>query len=62
VAGDQGAFDLGQHGVLETEQTGPDVVAGGQPGQQILADLLLDSTLDMTGSTQLADGAGQVVR
>ncbi|CEZ53460.1 Uncharacterised protein [Mycobacterium tuberculosis] len=60
VTGDQGPLHLGNHGVVETQDARPDVVAVGQRGQQIFPDFLLDPPFPMTGGTQLAHGAGQV--
>ena len=62
VAGDQRPLQLRQHGVIETEDARPHIVALGQRGQQILADFLLNPPLAMTGGTQLPDGAGQIAR
>ncbi len=62
VAGDQRPFDLRQHGVLETEQTGPDLSApSAEAGEQVLPEFLLDAALPMAGGAQLADGAGQII-
>ena len=62
VAGNQGPLQLGQHGVVESQDAGPDLSAIRQRGQQILPDFLLDSPFTMTGGTQFADGAGQIAR
>ena len=65
VAGDQGAFQLRQHGVVEAEDAGPDgcgVVAVGQTSQQVLGDLLFDPPFAMAGSTQLTESRGQIER
>ncbi len=65
VTRDQRPLQLGQYGVVETKDPGPDVAglrALGQRGQQIFAEFLLDSPFTMTGGTQFADGAGQVAR
>jgi hypothetical protein len=65
VAGNQRALHLGQHGVVESQDAGPDrltVYAFGEARQQILPDFLLDSPFTMTGRTEFADGAGQIAR
>jgi len=62
VPGDQGAFQLREHGVLEAEDARPRVTALGQRGQQIFPDFGLDAPLAMTGGLQLADGPGQIMR
>ena len=62
VARDQRPLELRKHGVLEAEDSGPYLAALGQRGQQVLPDFLFDAPLAMAGGTQLADGAGQIVR
>lgn len=65
VSRDQRPFELGQDGVVESQNARPDGCAVrpvGQCGQQIFADFLLDSPFTVTGGTQFADGAGQVAR
>ena len=42
VAGEQGPLELGQHGVVEADDAGNAGLAGAQPGQQVVAELLLD--------------------
>ena len=60
MPGDQRTLELGQHGVLETEDSGPDVVTGSQRCQQVLPDLLLDAAIAVPRGAQLAEGAGKV--
>ena len=43
VAGEQGPLDLGEHGLVEADDAGQGGLAGGQPGQQVVADLGLDA-------------------
>ena len=42
VPGDERALDLGDDGVLEPDDAGQRGLAGGQPGEQVVADLGLD--------------------
>jgi hypothetical protein len=62
VTGDQSPLQLWNYGVIKTQDPGPDIVAIGQSGQQILADFLLNPPLTMSRGTQLPDGAGQIAR
>src|ERR1700694_2380206 len=61
MPGDQCALQLRQHGVLEPEDARPDIPALGQRGQQVLPDFLFDAPLAVAGSSQLADGGGQIM-
>ena len=40
VPGEQGALELGQHGVVEADDAGEGGLARAQPGEQVVADLL----------------------
>ena len=62
VPGDQRALQLRQDGVLEAEDAGPDVAAVGQRGEEVLPDFDLDAALAMTGGTELAERAREIVR
>ena len=62
VARDQRPLQLRQHGVVEAQDSRPDLVTFGQPGQQVFPDFLFDSPFTVPGGTQFADGAGQVDR
>ena len=62
VAGEQRPLDLGQHGVVVADDAGEARLAGAQPGQQVVAQLLLDGAVHVAGGAQLAEGAGQVGR
>ncbi len=59
---DQGALELGDHGVLEAQDSRPWIAAIGQRGQQVLLDFLFDAPFAVAGGSQLADGAGQIMR
>ena len=65
VARDQRPLQLGQDGVVESQNARPDgftISAFGEACEQIFAYFLLDSPFTMTGGTQFADCAGQVAR
>ncbi len=62
MAGDQRPFQLRQHRVVEPEDSRPDLVAVRQRGQQVLPDLLPDSSLAVTGGTQPAEGIRKILR
>ena len=54
VAGEQGALELGQDGVVEADDAGEGRLARAQPVEQVLADLLLDGARGVAGVAQLA--------
>ena len=60
VAGQDRPLDLGQHRVVVADDAGEARLTGAHPGQQVVAQLLLDRAVDVAGGAQLADGAGQV--
>ena len=49
VSGDQRTLELRQHGVFESEDAGPDVVAGSQRFQEVFPNLVFDAALGMAG-------------
>src|SRR5262249_40166728 len=58
VAGEQRVLELRQHGVVEPDDAVHQRLAGGDAGQRVRPDLILDGPrLPATGS-QLAEGAG----
>ena len=54
VAGEQGALELGQDGVVEADDAGEGRLARTQPVEQVGADLLLHRARGVAGVTQLA--------
>jgi hypothetical protein len=62
VSGDQRPFELRQHGVLEAQDSGPNVAPLRERSQQVLPNLRLDASLAVPGGPQLADGTGELVR
>ena len=56
VAGEQGALDLGDDGVVEADDAGQGRGAGGEAGDEVLADLGLDAAVDVPGGAQFAEG------
>ncbi|GAA4539842.1 hypothetical protein GCM10023161_19790 [Mycobacterium paraffinicum] len=60
MPGDERPFQLGQDGLLKTQDSRPNLVALRQRGQQVFPDFLFDSPFTMAGGTQFADGAGQI--
>ncbi len=49
MAGDQRPFQLRQHGVVESEDAGPDVTPVGEGGQQVLPEFRFDAALHLAG-------------
>jgi len=65
VAGDQRPLQLGQDGVLEAQDAWPDrptLCTLGEACQQIFPEFFFDAPFTVSGGTQFADGAGQIVR
>ena len=62
VAGQERPLDLGQHGVVVADDAREPGCAGAHPGEQVVAQLLLDRAVHVAGGAQLAEGAGQVGR
>lgn len=62
VTCDECAFQLRQHGLVESKDSGPYLVSGGQRRQKVLPEFLLDSAFTVTGGAQFADGSGQMAR
>ena len=62
VAREQGPLQLGEHGALEADDARPRVAPRLQRGDQVVADLVLDATLDVAGRAERAQGAGKLVR
>ncbi len=64
VAGEQRRLELGQHGVVEADHAGEGVLAGTQPGEQVVAELRLDAAVLVAGGAQAAEGrrAGVLAR
>jgi len=61
VTGDQGPFQLWQHGAAEAVHAGPRVLAGGQLGEQVVADLGVQVPVHVAGRAQFtkrSDGRG----
>ena len=58
MAGDDGPFQVRQHGLAEADDAGKRVLAGAQGGQQVLAHLLLDGPELVPAGAQLAHGGG----
>src|SRR6185503_20706305 len=61
VAREQGPLQLGEHGALEADDARPRVASRLQRGDQVVADLVLDATLDVAGRAERAQGAGKLV-
>ncbi|GAA1808742.1 hypothetical protein GCM10009811_35030 [Nostocoides veronense] len=55
MPGDEGAFDLREDGLLEAVQTGPRIVAGGELGEQVVAQFAAQRLLLMPACAQLAE-------
>ena len=60
VAREQGALEVGQHGLVEPDDAWEPGVAAAQAGEEVGADLLLDGAVLVPGGAQRADGGGEV--
>ena len=56
VAGEQGRLELGQDGLVEADHAREGVLAGAQPGEEVVADLRLDAAVLVAGGAQAAEG------
>jgi hypothetical protein len=55
VACYQGALELGKDGPAEAVQPGPRIAAGGERGEQVVADLVAQVLLDVAGRAQFTN-------
>ena len=55
VPGEQGALELGQDGPAEAEHPGPGIAAGGERGEQVVADFAAQVLVDVAGGTQFTN-------
>ena len=60
VAGQDAALQRRQHGVVEPDEAGEEVLAGLQPREQVVAELLLHGSVGVARGPELADGARTV--
>ena len=60
MAGDEGALELRDDGVLEAVQAGPRVDPVAQAGEQVVAELGAEGLELVPGGTELADGGRQL--
>lgn len=58
MTGDEGAFELRDDGVLETEDAGPRIGTVAQRSEQVVPDFVLDGPLHVAGGAELADRGG----
>ena len=58
VTGDQGAFELREHGRAEPDDAGPGIAPLAEGGEEVRADLVLHSAQFVTGRAERAEGAG----
>ncbi|GAA4223219.1 hypothetical protein GCM10023075_15930 [Streptosporangium album] len=54
MPGEQGAFQMGEDGVVEAHDAGEPRLSGPETGQKVLADLGLYRTVDMAARAKLA--------
>ena len=58
MAGEERVDDLGDDSVVVAAYAWEDGVAGLEPGDEVLAELLLDAAVAVAGLTELAEGCG----
>ncbi|GAA2807198.1 hypothetical protein GCM10020219_093760 [Nonomuraea dietziae] len=55
MAGQQGALEVGQDGLVEAHDAGKARLARAEPGEQVLADLGLDAAMSVTALSQFTE-------
>ncbi len=55
MPGEQGPLELGQDGPAEAVHPGPGIAAGGERGEQVVADFAAQVLVDVAGGTQFTN-------
>ncbi|GAA1329411.1 hypothetical protein GCM10009610_66690 [Pseudonocardia xinjiangensis] len=61
VTCEEGTFQLREHGGLEPDDPGPCVAPLAERGEEVLADLVLDTTDLVAGRPEGTEGAGKIM-